>query len=104
MSQVQEKYKHAEENYGSELLNLGVAKGYLKKLMENEAVRSYVARHASEILEQFELVLNTVSMEEAVGQAERADWPSAAEATAQAQLAKNDSNAVSAPGMDGPLG
>lgn len=46
MSQVQEKYKHAEENYGSELLNLVVAKGYLKKLMENEAVRSYVARHA----------------------------------------------------------
>ncbi|MFC3119376.1 plasmid partitioning protein RepB C-terminal domain-containing protein [Jhaorihella thermophila] len=31
MSQVQEKYKHAEENYGSELLNLVVAKGYLKK-------------------------------------------------------------------------
>ena len=42
---------------------------HLKKLMENEAVRSYVARHASEILEQFELVLNTVSMEEAVEQA-----------------------------------
>jgi len=36
MSQVQEKYKHAEENYGSELLNLIVAKSYLKKLMENE--------------------------------------------------------------------
>ncbi|MBX9469917.1 MAG: ParB N-terminal domain-containing protein [Rhizobium sp.] len=66
MSQVQEKYKHAEENYGSELLNLVVAKGYLKKLMENAAVRSYVARHASEIFEQFELVLNTVSMEEAM--------------------------------------
>lgn len=66
MSQVQEKYKHAEENYGSELLNLVVDKGYLKKLMENEAVRSYVARHAPEILEQLELLLNTVSMEEAV--------------------------------------
>ena len=65
--------KHAEENYGSELLNLVVAKGYLKKLMENEAVRSYVARHASEILEQFELVLNTVSMEEAVQQQLEAD-------------------------------
>lgn len=71
MSQVQETYKHAEENYGSELQNLVVAKGYLKKLMENEAVRSYVARHAPEIEEQFELVLNTVSMEEAVEQAER---------------------------------
>jgi len=104
MSQVQEKYKHAEENYGSELLNLVVAKGYLKKLMENEAVRSYVARHASEILEQFELVLNTVSMEEAVEQAEREEVPSATEATSHAQLAKDDSNAASALGMDGQLG
>ena len=104
MSQVQEKYKHAEENYGSELLNLVVAKGYLKKLMENEAVRSYVARHAPEILEQFELVLNTVSMEEAVEQAEREEGPIAAEATAQAQLSEDNSDAAAAPGMDGQLG
>lgn len=69
MNQVQEKSKHAEENNGSELLNLVVVKGYLKKLMENEAVRSYVQRHAFEILEQFDLVLKTVSMEEAVEQA-----------------------------------
>jgi hypothetical protein len=73
MSQVQEKYKHAEDNYGSELLNLVDAKGYLKKVMENHAVRSYVARHATEILEQFDLVLNTLSMEEAVEQAEQQD-------------------------------
>ena len=76
MNQVQEKYKHAEESYGTELLNLVVAKGYLGKLLANEAVRSYVARHAPEILEQFELVLNTVSMEEAVGQAERREHAS----------------------------
>jgi len=55
------------------LLNLVVAKGYLKKVMENEAVRSYVARHAAEIPEQFDLVLNTLSMEEAVEQAEQQD-------------------------------
>lgn len=71
MNQVQEKYKRAEESYGSELLNLVVAKGYLKKLMGNDAVHSFVGRHAPEILEQFELVLNTVSMEEAVEQADR---------------------------------
>lgn len=71
MSQVQEKYKHAEENYGSELLNLVVAKGYLKKLMENDAVREYIARHSPEIQEQFDLVLNTISMEEAVEKAEQ---------------------------------
>lgn len=71
MNQVQAKYKRAEESYGSELLNLVVAKGYLKKVLENEAVRAFVGRNAPEILEQFELVLNTVSMEEAVEQVER---------------------------------
>lgn len=86
------------------MLNLVVAKGYLKKLMENEAVRSYVARHASEILEQFELVLNTVSMEEAVEQAEREEGPSGAETVARAHPTQDDSDAASDPGMDGQLG
>ena len=104
MSQVQEKYKHAEENYGSELLNLVVAKGYLKKLMENEAVRSYVARHACEILEQFDLVLNTVSMEEAVEQAEREEGPSGTASAAQSQPAQDGDDAMSDPSMDGQLG
>lgn len=73
MSQVQTQYKDAEENYGSDLLNLVVAKGYLIKLLGNEAVKSYITRHEPEILEQFELVVNTVSMEEAVQQQLEAD-------------------------------
>lgn len=68
MSQVQTQYKDAEQNYGSDLLNLVVAKGYLTKLLSNDAVNSYIQRHEPEILEQFELVVNTVSMEEAVHQ------------------------------------
>jgi ParB-like chromosome segregation protein Spo0J len=68
MSQVQESYKDAEENYGSELLNLVVAKGYVSKLLANEAVKSYIGRHQPEILSHLELVVNTVSMEEAVQQ------------------------------------
>jgi hypothetical protein len=68
MSQVQTQYKDAEQNYGSDLLNLVVAKGYLTKLLANEAVKSYILRHEPDILEQFELVVNTVSMEEAVQQ------------------------------------
>jgi len=66
MHQVQTKYKDAEQNYGSELLNLVVAKGYLTRLLANAAVKSYIGRHAPEILEHFELVVNTVSMEEAL--------------------------------------
>jgi len=71
MTQVQEKYKDAEKSYGSELLNLVVAKGYLTKLVANEAVRSWLDRNTPEILEQFELVIHTTSMEEAVDQQAR---------------------------------
>ena len=71
MNNVQEKYKDAEKSYGSELLNLVVAKAYLTKLVGNVAVRSWLDRHASEILEQFELVINTTSMEEAMDQQAR---------------------------------
>ncbi len=45
-----------------------LAKGYLTKLLANDAVKSYIQRHDPEILEHFELVVNTVSMEEAVQQ------------------------------------
>ncbi len=68
MSQVQESYSQAEQNYGSDLLNLVVAKGYLTKLLANGAVKSYIGRHEPEILTHLELVVNTVSMEEAVQQ------------------------------------
>jgi len=80
MNQVQEKYKDAEKSYDSELLNLVVAKGYLTKLVGNEAVRSWLSRHAPEILEQFDLVINTTSMEEAMEQQAREDGGADAQA------------------------
>jgi hypothetical protein len=51
-----------------------IQRGYLTKLLSNEAVKSYILRHELNILKQFWLVVNSVSMEEAVqlqgGQAE----------------------------------
>jgi hypothetical protein len=38
MNEVQASYTQAEQNYGSDLLNLVVAKGYLTKLLANGAV------------------------------------------------------------------
>ena len=73
MSQVQTHYKEAESHYGSDLLNLVVAKGYLTKLLANLAVQSFIQRHEPEILKHFELVVNTVSMEEAVQQRNASD-------------------------------
>ncbi|MGX1100518.1 plasmid partitioning protein RepB C-terminal domain-containing protein [Amorphus sp. MBR-141] len=87
MTQFQKKYKDAEESHGSELLNLVVAKGYLTKLVADEAVRSWLGSNTPEILEQFELVINTTSMEEAMEEQARdgIDEPDAAADPAAAQ-------------------
>ena len=66
MSQVQTQYKDAEANYGTDLLNLVVAKGYLSKLTGNSEIRQYLSQHYEDILDSFELVVNTVSMEQAL--------------------------------------
>jgi hypothetical protein len=77
MDQVHTNYKAAENNYGSDLLNLVLAKGYLNKLLANEAVKTFVNRQEPEILVHFEMVVNTVSMEEAVQQEQVSDVESA---------------------------
>ena len=45
-----------------------MAKGYLTKLLANDAAKRFIKRHEPDILEQFELVTNTVSMEETLQQ------------------------------------
>ena len=70
MSQVHTQFKDAEQHYGSDLLNLVLARGFIAKLLANESVKHFIECNENEILEHFELVVNTVSMEEAVQQAE----------------------------------
>lgn len=45
MSQVQSSYREAESIYGSDRLNQVVFKGYLTKMLSNEAVSSYTKVH-----------------------------------------------------------
>jgi hypothetical protein len=68
---VQTKYKDAEANYGSDLLNLVVARGYLSKLISTPTVKDYLTQNHPDILDTFELVVNTVSMDDAVSAEER---------------------------------
>lgn len=65
MSQVHTQYKDAEQHYGSDLLNLVLAKGFIAKLLTNDAVKHFINENHPEILEHFERVVNTVSIEEA---------------------------------------
>jgi hypothetical protein len=63
MSRVQTQYEDTEEKYGFDLRNLVAAKGYLAKLLGNDAVKNYITRHEPENFEYVELVVNIVSME-----------------------------------------
>ncbi len=101
---LEREISQVQESCGSELLNLVVTKGYLKELKENEAVHSYAVRHGPEILEQFDPVLNTASMEETVEQTEREESPIGAASAAQAQPSRDDADAMSNPSMEGQIG
>lgn len=64
MTNVQGQYKLAEQTFGQDVLNLVLARGYLAKLLENKAVIRFLKQRHSEVLEQFEGIVETTSLEQ----------------------------------------
>ncbi len=64
MSNLQERYKMVEQTYGEDVLNLVLAKGYLTKLLENKPVARYLRQRHSEVLAEFEVIVQTVSLDQ----------------------------------------
>jgi hypothetical protein len=52
-----------EQSYGQDVLTLVLVRGYLVKLLGNQAVARFLRSRTPEILEQFEAVTATVSLE-----------------------------------------
>lgn len=63
MANLQGQYKLVEQTYGQDVLNLVLARGYLSKMVENESVVKYLRQWQSEVLEQFESIVATTSLE-----------------------------------------
>ncbi len=63
MSSLQGQYKLVEQSYGQDVLTLVLVRGYLVKLLGNQAVARFLRSRTPEILEQFEAVTATVSLE-----------------------------------------
>lgn len=55
---VQREYKIIEEDYGTDVLNLTVAKGYISSLLGNVRILKYLAQHRPEILSRFQGVID----------------------------------------------
>lgn len=56
MASLQREYRLIEENYGTDNLNLTIAKGYLSTLLGNAKVVRYLAQNHAEILAQFQKI------------------------------------------------
>jgi len=63
MANLQGQYKLVEQTYADDVLNLVLAKGYLNKLLGNKAVVRYLGQKAPELLSEFELIAQTLSLE-----------------------------------------
>lgn len=63
MSNLQGQYRLVEQSYGQDVLTLVLVRGYLVKLLANVEVAKFLRSKAPEILEQFETVAETTSLE-----------------------------------------
>jgi len=62
MANLQREYRLIEENYGTDVLNLTIAKTYLVSLLGNVRVVRYLAQHHPEILTQFQKITEITSL------------------------------------------
>jgi ParB-like chromosome segregation protein Spo0J len=63
MASLQRQYKLVEQTYGHDVLNLVLAKGYLNKILANEAISSYLQRHYPELLDEFRAIADLEALE-----------------------------------------
>ena len=62
MSNLQREYSLIEDNYGTDVLNLTLAKGYLVSLLGNARVVRYLLQYHSEMLKEFQKITEITSL------------------------------------------
>ena len=63
MGNLHEQFKLAEQTYGQDILNLVLAKGYLAKLMANEAILRHLTKNHPEVLNEFDSIVRMVALD-----------------------------------------
>ena len=66
MESLQREYLLIEENYGKDVMNLTLTKGYLGSLLGNARVVRYLAQHRADVLAEFQKIVDITSLKEAV--------------------------------------
>lgn len=63
MSNLEGQFKLVEQSYGQDVLNLVLTKGYLAKLLDNEAVIRFLTQKQPEVLSEFANIVQTVALD-----------------------------------------
>lgn len=63
MGNLQGQLKLVEQSYGEDVLNLVLAKTYLAKLLDNDAVIHFLTQRQPDVLVEFESIVQTVSLD-----------------------------------------
>lgn len=63
MGNLQGQLKLVEKSYGQDVLLLVLARGYLDKLIGNKAVLRFLSKRQSEVLAEFENIVQTVTLD-----------------------------------------
>lgn len=63
MGSLQNQYRLVEQTYGQDVLTLVIVRGYLVKLLANEAIVRLIRARSPEIFEQFEVIVATASID-----------------------------------------
>lgn len=66
MSLVHSRFKAIEQSYGTDVLNMVVARGYVAKLLANRAVIKFLQANYPEYLEEFRTIVAASSLEDGV--------------------------------------
>ncbi|HEU5047353.1 MAG TPA: plasmid partitioning protein RepB C-terminal domain-containing protein [Rickettsiales bacterium] len=67
MASIQREYQLIEENYGTDILNLTIAKSYLLNILANTKVVRYLTQYHPEILSQFQKIAELSSLSTKAG-------------------------------------
>jgi hypothetical protein len=62
MESLEHDLKVVEESYGEDMLNLTLARGYVKRLVENAKVVRFLSANCSDILTEFETIAATETL------------------------------------------
>lgn len=64
MAKLQGQYELIERNYADDVLNLVLARGYVAKLLENDAVNRFIQQRQPELLDQLKHIVSVASLDQ----------------------------------------